>query len=330
MENSNTILNELKEISAVVAGIGQQQPYTVPEGYFDSLPMQLMLRIGLEEKAGADPVLNISKDNVYQAPAGYFDNLAGNILKRVKEEEASADPVVNITKDNAYQAPAGYFDGLAGNILNRIKEEEDGQHLQEPDLSSALWQQLGKKNPFTIPEGYFNEFSDNIVAGAKAIAFVNEALENLSPLMTSLKTKQVYEVPNGYFEANAAAILKKLNEQPVGKVISVGFGRKMMRYAAAAVVAGVLLVAGYMYTGNTKPAVPTAGDVPGELAKASDQEIENFLNNNTASVADTSTIVTADDEMSDKDSKDLLANISDEELQHYLEQYGSNPNAITN
>lgn len=328
MENSNTILNELKEISAAVAGIGQQQPYTVPEGYFDSLPMQLMLRIGLEEKAGTDPVLNISKDNVYQVTAGYFDNLARSILNRVKEEEAGADPVVNITKDNMYQAPAGYFDGLAGNILSRIKEE-DGRQLQEPDLSSALWQQLGKKNPFTVPEGYFNDFSDNIVAGAKAIEFVNEALENLSPLMTSLKTKQVYEVPNGYFEANAAAILQKLNA-PAGKVISIGFGRKMMRYAAAAVVAGLVLVAGYMYTGNTKPTVPAPGDVPGELAKATDQEIENFLNNNTASVADTSSIVTADDEISEKDSKDLLANISDEELQHYLEQYGSNPNAITN
>ena len=113
MENSNTILNELKLISAVVAGIGQQQPYTVPEGYFDNLPLQLMLRIGMEEKAGADPVVNINKDNVYQPPAGYFDNLAGN-------------------------------------ILNRIKEEEEGRHLQEPDLSSPLWQQLAKKNPFTV------------------------------------------------------------------------------------------------------------------------------------------------------------------------------------
>lgn len=320
MENSNTILNELKEISAVVAGIGQQQPYVVPVGYFDSLPLQLMLRIGLEENAGTDPIINISKDNVYQAPAGYFNQLADNILTRIKEEEAGIAPVVNITKDNIYQAPAGYFDGLAGSILNRIKEEEEGQQLQEPDFSSALWQQLGKKTPFTVPEGYFTEFSDNIVAGAKAIEFVNEELENLSPLMTGLKTKQVYEVPAGYFDANATAILQKLNNgSGSGKVISIGFGRKMMRYAAAAVVAGLMLVAGYMYTGKTKPGAATPGALP-ELAKVTDQEIESFLNNNTASVADTSSIVTADDEISDKDSKDLLANISDEELQHYAEQ----------
>ncbi len=324
MENSNTILNELKEISAVVAGIGQQQPYSVPEGYFNSLPQQLMLRIGLEENAATDPMVNISKDNVYQAPAGYFENLAGNILKQIKEEEASADPVVRLTKENMYQAPAGYFDGLAGNILNRIMEEE-GQHVQEPDLSSALWQQLGKKNPFTVPEGYFDEFSANTVAGAKAIEFVNEALENLSPLMTSLKTIQVYEVPNGYFEANAAAILQKLNA-PAGKVISIGFGRKMMRYAAAAVVAGLMLVAGYMYTGN-KPVSPASAAVP-ELAKLTDLDLENFLNTNTVSVADTSNIISTDEDLTEKDSKDLLANISDEELQHYAEQHIETP--ITN
>ena len=292
MENRNTILAEVKEISAAVAAIGQQQPYQVPQGYFDNLPQQLMLRIGLEEKPVADPVLTAGKSNTYQLPAGYFDQLAGNILSRIKEEEA-------------------------------------GSQLEEPGFSADVWKQLGKKNPFSVPEGYFEDFSHNIVAGAKAIEFVNEALENLSPLMTSLKTKQAYQVPDGYFETNAAAILKKLNH-PGGKVISIGFGRKMMRYAAAALVAGVMVIAGYIYTGKPDKAVPAQGAVPEEIAKASDQEIENFLNNNTASVADTSTIVIADDEMSDKDSKDLLANISDEELQRYLEQYGSNPNAITN
>ena len=283
MENNNTILNELKEISAVVAAIGQQQPYAVPDGYFDSLPLQVMLRIGLEGKTGADPVVNINKDNVYQAPAGYFDALAGNILNRVKAEDADA-------------------------------------HLEEPDLSSTLWQQLGKKNPFTVPEGYFNDFSDNIVAGAKAIEFVNGELENLSPLMTSLKTKQVYEVPAGYFNGNVEAILKKVNEPAAAKVISIGFGRKMMRYAAAAVIAGVVITAGYLYSGKTGPVIPGGNSTVSELAKVSDQEIENFLNINTASVADTSNIITTDEEITEKDSKDLLANISDEELQHYAEQ----------
>jgi hypothetical protein len=241
--------------------------------------------------------------------------------------------MVNITKENVYQAPAGYFDNLAGNILNRVKAEEADAHLEEPDLSSTLWQQLGKKNPFTVPEGYFDDFSDNIVAGAKAIEFVNEELENLSPLMISLKTKQVYEVPAGYFDGNAEAILKKLNEPAAAKVISIGFGKKIMRYAAAAVVAGLVVVSGYFIT-KTPDQIAATGrkqtalDSLGGVAKLSDQDLENFLNINTASVADTSTIITTDEEITEKDSKDLLANITDEELQHYAEQHVETP--ITN
>ena len=287
MENNNTILQELREISLLLASIGQQPTYTVPDGYFENLPMQVLLRIGLEEKAGKDPVINISKNNVYQAPEGYFDTLANN-------------------------------------ILNRIKTGTKDEQLEEPDFSSSLWQQVGKKHPFTVPEGYFNEVSGNIVAGAKAIAFVNEELENLSPLMNSLKNKPVYEVPQGYFDNTVAAILQKAKQQR-GKLVSIGFTRKIIRYAAAAIVAGLIVLAGYMYSGTTTHTVSSANP---DLAKVTDQEIENFLNNNTASVADTSNIVVADDEITDKDSKDLLANISDDELQQYAAQHLETP--ITN
>ena len=114
MEKNNTILNELRDISPVVASISNQQVYTVPDGYFEGLATQLMLHITVAEKAGVDPVLDINKNNVYQVPEGYFDTLAGN-------------------------------------ILNLIKTEEESKQLEEPNFSSPLWQQIGKKNPFSLP-----------------------------------------------------------------------------------------------------------------------------------------------------------------------------------
>jgi hypothetical protein len=284
MENNNTILDELKDISLVVASIGNRNAYTVPQGYFDGLAVEVMLRIAIEEKAGNDPVLNVNKDNIYQAPEGYFDSLAGN-------------------------------------ILNRIKAQETGNAKEELELLSPLLGQIGKKTPFTSPEGYFNDFSDNIVAGVKAIEFVNEELENLSPTMLSLKNKQVYEVPEGYFDTSAAVILDKAKQQQPAKVISIGFGRKIMRYAAAAMVTGIIVISGYVISNKpgkidgTVASAKTGLDSIG-LAKITDPEIESFLNNNTASVADT-TIITTNDDINDNDSKDLLANISDEELQQY-------------
>ncbi len=285
MENINPILNELKEISPFVAAIGSRPTYTAPEGYFDGLAIQVILRIALEEKAGIDPVLNINKDNVYDAPKGYFDSLAGNIMNRIKAAEA-----VNPN--------------------------------EELELLSPLLNKIGKRNPFSSPEGYFNDFSDNIVAGVKAVEFVNEELENLSPVMLELKGKLVYEVPEGYFENNVAIILDKAKTQQPAKVISIGFGKRVMRYAAAAVVVGIIAVSGYVI--SNKPDKVPGGQIASAttldsatVAKIPDQEIENFINNSSASIDDAGSLVNTDDDISDKDSKDLLANISDAELQQY-------------
>ena len=296
MENSNLILKELKEISPFVAAIGKQMPYTVPKGYFNDLPVQLILRIALEEKAGTDPVLNINKADVYQVPEGYFDTLAGN-------------------------------------IMNRIKAGETDSPKEELELLSPLLGKIGKKNPFASPEGYFTEFSDNIVAGVKAVAFVNEELENLPPALADLKNKNVYEVPDGYFDSNPAAILAKAKQQQPAKIISIGFSKKMMQYAAAAVVLGIIAVSSYVIA--TKPGEAAGGDTIAKtgldsvaVAKIPDQEIESFLNTSNVSIADIS--ASEDNAVDETDIKDLLADISDEELQQYLEQHGAAPNSITN
>lgn len=292
MEDTNIILDEIRGISPVVASIGNRQPYTVPPDYFDNLAVQLMLRIAVEEKAGADPILTISKNNVYQAPEDYFDNLAGSIMQRIKAAET-------------------------GNVN------------EELELLSPMLGQLAKKNPFTAPDNYFSDFSDNIVAGVKAIEFVNEELENLSPLMFDLKNKQVYEVPDGYFDTTVATILDKARQQQPAKVIAIGVGRKIMRYAAAAVVTAVIAAGSWMYF-KPVPATDTVAGIITKIQQSTDDEMLNYTENSTVTIAGTdadSTAVTTDD-INDNDSKDLLADISDEELQKYVDQHSENP--ITN
>jgi hypothetical protein len=90
------------------------------------------------------------------------------------------------------------------------------------------------------------------------------------------------------------------------------------------------VVAGYLY--QNKNAAPTT-DIAAATAKIPDQEIENFLNNNTVSLADTyaDTLNTASVEetgIAADDTKDLLADISDEELQKYVDQHNETP--VTN
>ncbi|HSC39087.1 MAG TPA: hypothetical protein VLD19_14490, partial [Chitinophagaceae bacterium] len=273
MDNRITILNELKELSPVLANIGREAPYTVP--------------------------------------AGYFDSLAGNMLLKISEEKSENGALPNISKTPVYEVPAGYFDSLAGNILNRVKAAAATSPAEELAFLSPVLSRLEKKSPFSTPEGYFTDLSDNVVSGVQAIEFVNEELENLSPLMVSLREMSIYQVPPRYFDQLPAEMLNKVKKQPA-RVVSMTFTKRVVRYAAAAAVIGIIAMVGYLFINRTgSPNDPNA--IPGvshpEVAKVSDQELESFLADNTVALADAGTVVT-NDGISESDTKDLFANVS--------------------
>ncbi len=291
MESRKDISNELMQISPVVAGISHLTPYQVPQGYFEGLEGLILQRLAGSENTGLDPVLNISKDN-------------------------------------AYQVPEGYFDGLANTILNRIKAAEAKDANEELELLSPALNQISKTNPFTVPDGYFSELPENVVSGVQAVAFVNEELENLAPWMTALKQKNVYTVPQGYFDTLSDTILAKAKHQPA-KVISFNFTKRIIRYAAAAVVVGVMAIGAWIMLKPSQQVVVAKNSVDTivspKLKTFTDEDIQNFVNNNGASLAD----VTTGDITTD-DTKVLFADISDDELQQYLQEHGGAASANNN
>ena len=367
MKNRVYILNELREISPVVAQIGEQNPYTVPAGYFEGLADQVLQSIKADEgntpvlpqtnnpyqvpqgyfdnlanellkRVKADeltsPLLQQAKNNPYQVPANYFEELAGQILQRIKADDTTLSPALQQANNNPYEVPQSYFDSLPATILNRIKAEQTDNASEELEMLSPLLSKIGKTTPFSMPAGYFDELSENAVAGAQAIEFVNGELENLSPLMTSLRNKQVYEVPAGYFEQLPEQVLTVTKAQQPAKVVSISFARRVIRYAAAAVVAGIIGIAGWMYLGKhsiKSDNAGIAGIVPEQkkqLDSVSDDVLEKYLENQTAVPVETapSTNTTANAEIDTNDMKDMLADVPDEDLQQYLEKYGSTAN----
>jgi hypothetical protein len=129
MAGNKDILNELMEISPLVAGIGNQTIYTVPAGYFETLGTVISARIaagGNQEQSLVDVAGKTMPNDV---PAGYFDSLAGNILAKIKStvEEAVAEELKNISsllagisKENVYRVPAGYFEQLHESITGVV------------------------------------------------------------------------------------------------------------------------------------------------------------------------------------------------------------------
>jgi hypothetical protein len=289
MDHSVNILNELQAISPEVARINRQLPY--------------------------------------QVPAGYFDGLATQVMERIRAEEAALPPVLQGVTANPFTVPAGYFDNLADSILQRVKASGDTLTAQEElAVLSPLLSKLDKKLPFEAPAGYFSDLTENVVSGAKAIDFVNEELENLPAVLAGLNDKQVYEVPAGYFEQLPGQVLTQVRQAATpARVVSLSVGRKVMRYAVAAVIAGVMAMTAWWFTGKpgTDPVAPVAGTekLPvKELNSIPEAELESYLDNQLVALPAELLAANSKPEIEADDMQDLLQNVSDAEIQKYLEQ----------
>lgn len=269
----------------------------------------------------APKLASITPVNPYQVPAGYFESLP-ELMRLIVTEKAS--PVLMNNKQSAYQVPAGYFDQLSDTILNKVRALDKGSVTEELEALSPLLSGLNKKLPFSIPEGYFNELPANVTDAAKAIELVNVELENLSPMMNSLKGVNVYEVPSTYFESLPEILVQKAKQQQPAKMVSMTFTRRVMQYAVAAVMTGLIIMGGWKFF-NTQ-------ESPTELsiASISETEIIQYLESNGDNVEPVLTTTTEESiDLSADDMKEMLADISDEELQLYVDQAGGN-NSIIN
>lgn len=110
--NNNHIINELQEISPLLAGIPRYNVFSLPADYFNFLPVETVSRIHKEE-AGTG------------VPESYFNNLSGEIMSKIRLEEAQSEehsPILSsIGKQNVQHLPDGYFDSLADNIVRAAK-----------------------------------------------------------------------------------------------------------------------------------------------------------------------------------------------------------------
>jgi hypothetical protein len=127
-------LNEYMSLKQV----NPENPFTVPEGYFDSLDEQILSKIKLEELRSEDDFI---------VPDGYFDELTNNTQARIAIEEVASKEAVG------FIIPEGYFENLEQQIQSRVFIEE------AIDAQPA---------GFDVPEGYFDNLTANILAKTTA------------------------------------------------------------------------------------------------------------------------------------------------------------------
>lgn len=121
---------------------------------------------------------------------------------------------------------------------------------------SPLLAEIPKSTPFVAPKGYFDQFSNRILAKIEA---QETEKEELSPLLQSLKKENPFSVPPAYLQEF------KVNVTPKeAKVIPLFNLKAVLKYAAAAAVVGIIATFATLFF---------SGEEKGAMAKASEETV---------------------------------------------------------
>lgn len=150
MKHSFDILKELEIVSPVVASVGKNNVFTVPDGYFDTIPGTILASIINEVGPAGD------------APEGYFDSLSNNILSKIEGTAANelhqlSPFLAGIKKVNPFEVPENYFDEAGNEMSLQVTSEN----------IPALLKNASKEQPFEVPAGYFDQIAYNILSNIK-------------------------------------------------------------------------------------------------------------------------------------------------------------------
>lgn len=135
-------------------------------------------------------------------------------------------------------------------------EQQESTITELKQISPSL-ADIEKKNPFLIPDGYFFEFPEMILSIIRQNNLLSsiEEIESISPLLASLKSKQTYTVPTNYFDQFSISVMQqesqKENDRVSAPVHSMANSKKWIRYAAAAVLVGLIGLVSLFFLNNS-------------------------------------------------------------------------------
>ncbi|TKK70845.1 hypothetical protein FC093_03885 [Ilyomonas limi] len=232
--------------------------------------------------------------------------MRNEIRDELKEIAAS---LANIGNENCYRVPDNYFEDVAGEVMSKIQ---------------LPFTQL----PLTPPApDYFDGLAGTILNKIKSNGTIVEAnnevtseLTELSPLVAGIKKENVYTVPADYFanfKVNVPATAEKT------KVVAMRPTTHWARYAAAAVIVGVIAISGMFLLKNdtaiNDTAVTITKYIP-SLSSVSDNAIASYLKESPANMD--IVLPVYDDSKINAGSltEQLLQDVSDSDIQEYLQE----------
>lgn len=248
----------------------------------------------------------------YRVPDGYFHQLPTSLFNLIQQA-----PLTNSNNLQAFQVPAGYFEDFPARMLELVHSVDFAQQAST-ESSGKFLEQISKKMPYAVPDDYFSGLASVVNDGTQAIDQVMHTLEKPAGLLEQLRNLPTYEVPTGYFDQ----LTDRLAPVMETKVVQLNFRKKMIQWAAAAIITGLIFAAGWMFKDtpvNSSPegAAMASVKIPSTIT---DEEIQQYLEKDPASfvVLDTVTVTASVQNHWDAvEMKEMLADVSDEELEQY-------------
>jgi hypothetical protein len=229
----------------------------------------------------------------------------------LQELRAINSSLAGIEKHPMYEVPMGYFDNLAGEIMRKVRASDAATANEELFHLSPMLNDLSKRGPYSVPAGYFDSIEKKLaeIIFTSKDQTVEEELETLSPLLLQLRDKPTYSVPEHYFEQ-----LDQATPVQARKVFSIARS-KWVRYAAAAIVVGLVATIGFRFLNKKETAESTDKSlawVEKNLKKVSTDDISAFVESVSTESTDIVKTETKDE------VRNLLKDVTDKEIQDFL------------
>lgn len=189
--------------------------------------------------------------------------------------------------------------------------------------------QIQAGHPYKVPENYFERLEVTIIQRVRALEAPDPAseLEILSPLLGGLNKKMPFSSPPGYFDTLEKSIVTGDKKAP-GKVMAMSAPGRIFRFAAAAVIVGLIATALLLYV-NQPPVNPHSSlavvdstgqnELFGKVDQYSDEELAAFVDDYATLPVNQG--LAAEGEIEGEDIRLILAEVSDQELEAYQENY---------
>lgn len=144
---------------------------------------------------------------------------------------------------------------------------------EELTLISPAVADLPNTTPFAVPDHYFEGLTTRILHRVGLFDNEKEKDPILSPLLESLKKENPYQVPANYFQK----LSTELNLEKTAPVVQIFAWRKIMVYAAAACLAGIMFLAFYFEKDAANSELPLAQKTNWETQPLSTESIQTYL-----------------------------------------------------